>query len=81
MIRRFHSYAHQNQKAHNSADTEKAIELHRIETAPCAVDVCYPIIQMRARKASWSEAKKYLDVAFALHPSVMVAGPGEGFEQ
>jgi hypothetical protein len=81
MIRQFHSYARQNHKAHNSADDEKAVELHRMETAPCAVDVCYTIIQMLARKASWSEAKKYLEFVFALHPSVMAAGPGQGFEQ
>lgn len=81
MIRQFLSYGRQDHKKHNAADDEKAIELHRTETTPCAVDVCHTLIALWARKASWPAAKKYFDVVFALHPSVVVAGPGEGFEQ
>jgi hypothetical protein len=81
MIRQFHSYARQDHEKHNAADDEKAAELHRTETAPCAVDVCRTIIEMWERKATWPEAKKYFDFVFALHPSVMVAGAGQEFEE
>ena len=77
----FHSYAHQNHNTHDSADNKKAIELQRLETVPSAIDVCHEIIQMWGRKAGWLEAKKYFDYVFELHSSVMVSGPGQGFEQ
>jgi hypothetical protein len=80
-ILQFHSYARQNHKTHDSADNENAIEIQRLETAPSAIDVCQVIIQLWGKKAGWPEAKKYLDYVFVLHPSVMVAGPGQGFEQ
>lgn len=81
VILQFHSYAHQNHKTHDSADNEKAIELQRLEVVPNAIDVCHAIIQLWEKKASWPEAKKYLDYVFTLHPSVMVSGPGQRFEQ
>lgn len=80
LILQFHSYAHQNHKAHDSADNAKAMELQRMETNPCAIDVCHTIIQLWGRRAEWAEAKKYLDYVFALHPSASVSGPGQGFE-
>ncbi len=80
MILQFHSYAHQNHKKHNSADKIEAMELQRMETTPCAIDVCQTIIEMWGRKTGWEEAKKYFDYVFALHPSATVSAPGQGFE-
>jgi hypothetical protein len=80
LIQQFHSYARQNHKAHDSADNAKAIEIQRMETSPCAIDVCRTIIQMWERRANWTEAKKYLDYVFALSPSISPAGPGQEFE-
>lgn len=80
-IRQFHSYARQNHTAHNSADDSQALELNRVETTPCVVDVCQTIIQLWARRASWAEAKKYLDYVLALDSEALAAGPGEGYQQ
>jgi hypothetical protein len=80
-IRQFHSYARQNHRAHNSADDAQALELNRIETTPSVVDVCAQIIQLWSRKASWTEARKYLEYVFTLDPQALAAGPGEGYQQ
>ncbi len=80
-IRQFHSYAKQNHSAHNSADDAKALELNRVETTPSVVDVCAQIIRLWSRRASWTEARKYLDYVFALDPEALAAGPGEGYQQ
>jgi hypothetical protein len=81
MILQFHSYAHQDHKAHDSADKIRAIELQRMETSPCAIDVCQTMIHLWKRKAGWPETRNYLEHVFALHPSASASGPGEGFEQ
>jgi hypothetical protein len=80
-IRQIHSYARHDHSAHNSADDAKAVELNRIETTPSVVDVCAQIIRLWSRKASWTEARKYLQYVFGLDPEVLAAGTGEGYRQ
>ena len=80
LILQFHSYAHQNKKAHDLEDRIRAIELQKMETVPCAIDVCRTIVQLWQRKATWPEAQRYLQYVFALHPSASASGPGKEFE-
>ncbi|MCR6699772.1 MAG: hypothetical protein NVV68_00735 [Dokdonella sp.] len=75
-ISQFYSYAGQVGSLHDREDTFNALGLQTLQVSPSVVDASRAFLTLWKENASWSEAEKYFDCAFALEAPDMRAGPG-----
>ena len=80
-IVQFHSYGKQNHTLHDQADRADVLRIQLLESKPHVVAVSQSIVELWKRKATWPEAKLYIECLFALSMSAKPSGPGEGFER
>jgi hypothetical protein len=75
-IRQFYSYAGQSGSLHDHEDTFNALGIQTLQVSPSVVDVSRAFLALWQEKASWADAEKYFDCAFALENPSTKAGPG-----
>jgi len=75
-ISQFYSYAGQVGTLHDHEDTFDALGLQTLQVSPSVVDASRAFLTLWKENATWSEAEKYFDCAFALDAPGAQAGPG-----
>lgn len=75
-IGQFYSYAGQVGSLHDHEDTFNALGQQTLQVSPNVVDVSRAFLSLWQEGASWEEAEKYFDCAFALDDAMAIAGPG-----
>jgi len=75
-MRQFYSYAGQSATLHDHEDTFKALGTQTLQISPSVVDVSRAFLTLWQERASWADAEKYFDCAFALENPSAKAGPG-----
>ena len=61
---------------HDHEDTFNALGIQTLQFSPSVVDVSRAFLTLWQEKASWADAEKYFDCAFALENPSTKAGPG-----